>query len=247
MGLPDSSLTQIAPVLYTRDMRFHKKLLLLMLAMGASVCSMLAQDPLQAYPKNYRLILDNDLVSVIRVHYGPHEKVGVHDHSSYPTIYVYLNNSGPVHFVHDEKPPFEITRPPSVKGAFRVSPGRIERHSVQNLSDLSSDFLRVELKKIPLNSGLHEFRGKAPASLSVIYNVDEFKSPAFDIERVICPSCEVNTGGVPSLYIAFSPLKLNGHLLKDGDVLWIPDAEMTSVAAASDAPAHLLRIAMKAK
>lgn len=227
-------------------MRSYGKLLLA-LAIGASACAAPAQDPLKAYPKNYSLALDNDEVSVIRVHYGPHEKVGAHDHSKFPTIYVYLNNSGPVHFVHDEKPPFELTRPPSTKGEFRVSPGRIERHSVENLSDLSSDFLRVELKQVPLNSGLQEFRGKAPNSPAAIYDVVEFKSAAFDIERVVCSSCEVNTGGMPSLYVAFSPLKVDGRRLKDGEVLWDPGVRTASVSAASDAPAHLLRIVMKRK
>ena len=89
---------------------------------------------------------------MIRVHYGSHEKVGVHDHSAYPTVYVYLSDSPPVQFTHDEQPPFVLTRPPAKAGAFRLSPGRRERHSVENMGDTSSDFLRVELRQVPLGA-----------------------------------------------------------------------------------------------
>jgi hypothetical protein len=57
------------------------KLLVLALAVEVSACPAIAQDPIVAFPKNYSLILDNDVVSVIHVHYGPHEHIEVHDHS----------------------------------------------------------------------------------------------------------------------------------------------------------------------
>ena len=119
------------------------------------------QDPVVALPKNYSVAFENNLVSVIRVHYAPHERIAVHDHPKFPTVYVYLNGSGPVRFQHDEKPPFTIVRPPTATGAFRVSPGRLERHSVENLGNTNSDFLRVELKQVPLGHALESFRGKA--------------------------------------------------------------------------------------
>ena len=128
---------------------------LLCAACGASR----AQDSLKVFPKSYSLVFENSAVSVIRVHYGPHEKVGIHDHSDYPTVYVYLSDSPPVRFELDEKPPFALTRPPAKIGAFRVSPGRRERHSVENLGGTSSDFLRIELKQVPLGS-VQSFRGK---------------------------------------------------------------------------------------
>ena len=79
------------------------KLLLLSLAIGASAGTAIAQDPVIAFPKNYSFALDNDLVSVIRVHYGAHERIGVHDHSKFPTIYVYFSDSGSVLFEHDDQ------------------------------------------------------------------------------------------------------------------------------------------------
>ncbi len=38
------------------------------------------QEPTKAEPSHYRLSFQNDRVEVISVHYGPHEKSGLHDH-----------------------------------------------------------------------------------------------------------------------------------------------------------------------
>ena len=132
---------------------------------GLSVACVFAQDPTVAFPNNYRKVLENADVVVLRAHYGPHESVGVHDHSDHPTVYVYLNDSGPVRFVHEPENVI-LTRPPTHTGAYRVSPGRKERHSVVNLTDKPSDYLRVELKKVPLGTLKHEFRGSVPETLA---------------------------------------------------------------------------------
>jgi beta-alanine degradation protein BauB len=41
---------------------------------------MWAQDPTKAEPKHYKLAFENEWVQVVDVHYGPHEKSGMHDH-----------------------------------------------------------------------------------------------------------------------------------------------------------------------
>ncbi|HEY4010052.1 MAG TPA: hypothetical protein VGM11_07855 [Acidobacteriaceae bacterium] len=164
---------------------------LLLLSISA-VCS--AQNPVKAFPQNYKLVLEGPEFAVLRVHYGPHEKVGIHDHSAFSTIYVYLNDSGPVRFQHrEEAKPFDLVRPPTHAGAFRISPGRIERHSVENLSDLPSDYLRIELKKLPVGSIAREFRGPAPKPPLVPGTSVAYASPQLRIERIICPS----TGDCP--------------------------------------------------
>lgn len=233
------------------------KLLLLSLAIGASACAAIAQDPVVAFPKNYSLALYNDVVSVIRVHYGPHERIGVHDHSKFPTIYVYLSDSGSVRFEHDEKPPFKLTRPPTTTGALRMSPGRIERHAVENLGDKGSDFLRVELKQVPLQSGLQPFRGKAPNSPLRSSRAVEYRSPEVDIQQVICEhgtACNMDSAASPSLLIAFSPLKImendaaeQGELMRDGDIKWVRGSHAVAIVAASSAPVHLRWITLKAQ
>jgi hypothetical protein len=161
---------------------------LLVLILAAATASA-AQNPVKAFPQNYKVVLDGPEFSVLRVHYRPHEKVGLHDHSSYSTIYVYLNDSGPVRFQHSEEAkPFDIVRPPTHAGAFRVSPGRIERHSVENLSDRPSDYLRIELKQFPAGSIAREFRGPAPTPPLIPGTTVAYKSPQLRIDRIICPS-----------------------------------------------------------
>jgi hypothetical protein len=185
---------------------------------------------------------------VLRGHYGPHESVGVHDHSDHPTVYVYLNDSGPVRFVHEPENVI-LTRPPTHTGAYRVSPGRRERHSIVNLSDKPSDYLRVELKKISLGTLKHEFRGSAPGAL-VQGTIVEFDDPVLRIERVVCDAgatCALPEENSPSVLIAFSPSELvergrSKIFPQDSSTLWLRPGESAGVRATADAPAHLLRI-----
>ena len=39
-----------------------------------------AQDPAKVEPTHYKLAFENEFVQVVDVHYGPHEKSGLHDH-----------------------------------------------------------------------------------------------------------------------------------------------------------------------
>jgi quercetin dioxygenase-like cupin family protein len=40
----------------------------------------LAQDPIKVEPSHYRMAFENEHVVVTSVHYGPHEKSGLHEH-----------------------------------------------------------------------------------------------------------------------------------------------------------------------
>ena len=217
---------------------------------GSCGLGVAAQDPTVAFPNNYRKVLENADVVVLRAHYGPHETVGVHDHSDHPTVYVYLSDSGPVRFVHEPEN-LILTRPPTHTGAYRVSPGRKERHSVVNLTDKPSDYLRVELKKVPLGALKREFRGSAPRALVQGTKV-EFEDPALRIERVVCDTgatCALPAESSPSLLVEFSPSQLLERgkpkmFPEDSSVLWLRAGESASVRATSNAPAHLLRIVL---
>lgn len=223
---------------------------LLQLAVVCGSCGLVAvaQDPAVAFPNNYRVVLDNTDVTVLRAHYGPHETVGVHDHSDHPTVYVYLSDSGPVRFVHEPENVI-LTRPPTHTGAYRVSPGHKERHSVVNLTDKPSDYLRVELKQVPLGALKQEFRESAPDKLVQGTRV-EYEASALKIERVVCDAgatCALPAESSPSVLIAFSPSELveRGRAKafpEDSSMLWLRAGESTSVRSRSKAPAHLLRI-----
>ena len=213
-----------------------------------------AQDPLATLPQNYRLVFDNSAVAVIRAHYGPHEKIPVHDHTSFSTVFVYLSDSGPVRIDHAEEKPVSVTRPPTVKGSFRVAAGMAERHSIENLGDTSSDFLRVELKQISL--ALPEpFRGKAPPSPLKSQNSMEFTNPSLQIQRIICigaSPCPVNSAPAPSLIIAFTPMYIatgaseKREKLDAGAVRWLPSSQAATITPDAASPAHILRILLPA-
>jgi hypothetical protein len=140
---------------------------------------------------------------------------------------------------------------------FRVSPGRMERHAVENLGDMGSDFLRVELKQLPLGSALRPFRAKAPSSPLKNSRAVEFSSPEVDVQRVICEhgtSCNMDISVSPALFIAFSPLKIvendatdQAELMRDGDVKWVRGSHAVSILPVSSAPVHLLRITLRAQ
>ena len=228
-------------------------LMVLVAMLGSCAFQVRAQDPIATLPNNYRKALDNADVVVLRVHYGPHEKVPVHDHSDHPTIYVYLNDSGPVRFVHEPEHVI-LTRPPVHVGSYRVSPGRRERHSLVNLSDKPSDYLRVELKKVPLGTLKQEFRGSASDPLVQGTKV-EFDNPVLRIERVVCDpggSCPLPKESVPSVLVGFSPSELKEGRRKqpfpeESSTLWLPAGKSASVKALSASPAHLLRIVLPAR
>jgi quercetin dioxygenase-like cupin family protein len=216
----------------------------------------IAQQVPSALPDNYKVVLTEPFAKVIRVHYGPHEKVPVHDHPSTPTVYVYLNDSGPVRLTHFEEKPFSLVRPPTHKGAFRVSPGRIERHSVENLSDLPSDFLRVELPGFQLGEEDLEFRGKAPDDLTHDLSATEFAIPRLSIARTICVDatpCAIRASAAPSIVVAFSHAILSEARgpaqkrteLKPGDVLAVSAGNALSLSAVGNEAAHILQISVQ--
>jgi hypothetical protein len=199
-------------------------------------------------PPNYQTILTNQTFNVLRVHYDPHEKVPVHDHPATSTVYVYLNNSGPVNIIH-ENPPSTITRPPTHLGAFRISRGVLERHSIENLSDLPSDFLRVELPHLDLGN-TPDFRGPVPTDLTHNLNSTEFSSAGLSVLRVVCTTptpCTVPATPAPSVLVALSATTVlhNGQPTKIslGTVVAIAPNQSFEIAPATSAePAHILLI-----
>ena len=197
----------------------------LALALALLTTTALAQSPL---PKNYKTILDNHDLLVMRVHYGPHEFVPMHDHSAYPTLYVYLNNSGEVRIDHEPPHAFSVTRPPTHIGNFRLAPGMTERHSITNLGDEPSDFLRVEFKTLPPGDLKEVTRGEVPSPLFPGTHT-EFTDPALRIDRLVCPPtvpCQAPPNSARSLLVPLTDLKLDPpsaghHSFSPGEVAWI--------------------------
>jgi hypothetical protein len=218
---------------------------------GIVFCALLAaaplraQDPLSTLPGNYRVVLENETVRVIHVIYQPHEKLPVHDHSKTPTVYAYLSDSGPVEFRHHEEHSFALTRKPVKAGTFRVSPGRVEIHEVENLGAIPSEFLRIELRQIPLGLQGIAFRGVKPFSLAANSVSEEFRCPAFHIQRIVAAGdhpVAVADIDKPSLIVALAESNCSGDVLHKGDARWLPSHSRLEVSRHGSAPAHLLRI-----
>jgi hypothetical protein len=161
----------------------------------------------------------------MRGHYAPHEFVPLHDHSAYPTIYVYLNDSGEVRIDHEPPNTLSVTRPPTHTGAFRIAPGMTERHSITNLSDLPSDFLRVELKSIPPHEIKEVSRGPEPSSPLTPGLTVAYKSPSFRIDRILCAPpapCTLTHDAAPSLIVLISLQSASASTPPVDPASWFP-------------------------
>jgi len=204
----------------------------------------------QSLPPNYKTTFENPDIIVMHVHYAPHEFVPMHDHSAYPTVYVYLNDSGVVDLKHEGADGFTAHRPPTHTGAFRISPGMAERHSVTNQGDVPSDFLRIELKRIPSDDLKEVFRSEAPAQPSTPGTKAEFQDAALKIERTQCPAtapCTIPASSQRSLLVSIGTTKVqtpgNEHTLASGDTIWLPANENGSVQLS--AGAQCLRVILQ--
>jgi hypothetical protein len=227
------------------------------LAVGVCLYSIfcVAQQKADDLPDSYKTVLTANFAKVVRVHYGPHEKVPVHNHPEAPTVFVYLNDSGPVQITHYDEKVTSIVRPPTHKGAYRVSAGKMERHSVENLSALPSDFLRVELPGFHVEDPNLEFRGKAPEDLLHDSSAVEFAMPGLAITRVVCVDatpCEVRRPA-HAIVVAFSDVVLSEKggagekrtALKLGDVMVVEGTGVLSLSGGGREGAHILVISVE--
>lgn len=207
-----------------------------------------AQASSNPLPANYKTTFENRDVLVMHVRYGPHEFVPTHDHPPYPTIFVYLTNSGEVDMNHEGPNGFTAHRQPTEAGAFRIAPGMVERHSVTSLSDTDSAFLRVELKRVPPAMVNRVFREETPLHLVPGTRI-EFQDKALRIERILCApdkKCPLSPQNEPSLLIAMSATRIRiadgERNLKAGDVIWLATKE--SAPLILNAGAHCLRVSL---
>lgn len=232
---------------------------------AASLCLLasqaIAQDPLKALPEAYKLQFENEWVKVTRVHYGPREKLPAHQHTQTASAYVYLSDGGPVVFKHIGLAYGAVTRPATKAGTFRLYRGLQEIHEVENLSDLPSDFLRVEFKTEPINDKTlyGRFNREAyPAGEN--FQKVQFENDQVRITRLVgAPgkSLEVSTGPTePALLVALVPstLKTAGGKGKPaawkldiGQTKWVAAGEPQSLENTGGAPAELLRFDFKTK
>jgi len=113
-----------------------------LLCAGALVCLVAsaawAQDPTKVEPKHYRLDFENDKVQVVSVHYGPHEKSGLHEH---PGGVVVVLSEAHLRFTDENGKTREVY---SKAGEARWYPPF--KHKVENLGDTPYDAVYVGIK-----------------------------------------------------------------------------------------------------
>jgi hypothetical protein len=195
-----------------------------------------AQDPLKILPDSYRLDFENEWVRVVHVRYEAHATLPAHDHPKVPTAYVYLSDSGPVLFKHIGLSYGVIGRPATVMGAVRLARAVQEVHEVENPGDSASEFLRVELKRMPLDTAL---RGRFyPESHPAGENVSKLQFESDDlrmVRRACAPEipCDLSAGAEPALLIALKGAEL-------GRSQWLGPREKRIVRNREPFPAEFL-------
>jgi quercetin dioxygenase-like cupin family protein len=114
------------------------KLLWAVLCACLAIPSALAQDPTKVEPKHYQLAFENEYVQVVNVHYGPHEKSGLHDH---PGGVVVVLTSGHLKFTDENGKTHEVFAKP---GECRWFPPF--KHRVENLEDTDYNARYIGIK-----------------------------------------------------------------------------------------------------
>jgi hypothetical protein len=213
-----------------------------------------AQD---ARPRAYEPEFENARVRVTRVRYAPREKIASHDHPANPTVYVYLRDSGPVRFIHTGEEQFTLTRPAVRAGGFRLSKGAKETHAVESLTDLPTEYLRVEFKGLTVDRQI--FRGRFPpeprAARTRLAQKVRFEDKQVRITRVTCAARKtcagLSAGEAASLLVALTPAQLKSEgagtelTLALGQTMWSEAGSAPPFANASGRPAEFLRIDLK--
>ena len=145
-------------------------LLALALISGSALAAVYATDA--------SIEMENPWVRVVRVSYTPHQKTAIHDHPPTPTIYVYVTDGGRLKIGHEKE---LVTRPPVKAGGIRYQKGVAERHEVEEIDGVASEYLRIELKVKPLDLPEDDVR-RQPTDRT------PYEGRMLRILRVTCPA-----------------------------------------------------------
>jgi quercetin dioxygenase-like cupin family protein len=108
----------------------------------------LGQDPTKTEPTHYKLAFENEFVQVVNVHYGPHEKSGMHAH---PGGVVVILSAGHLKFTDENGKTQEVL---AKQGESRWFPPF--KHKVENLGDTSYSavYIGIKSKKLAAEAAL---------------------------------------------------------------------------------------------
>jgi quercetin dioxygenase-like cupin family protein len=97
-----------------------------------------AQDPTKVEPTHYSLAFENEYVQVVNVHYGPHEKSGLHAHMGGVVVVL---TAGHLRFTDENGKTKEVFAKP---GESRWYPPF--KHKVENLGDTTYNAVYIGIK-----------------------------------------------------------------------------------------------------
>ncbi len=109
-----------------------------------AVASGKAQDPAKVDPKHCKVEFENDQVRVLRWNTGPHEKVPMHEHPAYVSVFL---TDGPARYTLADGTTREVH---AKAGQTSWSAG--EKHAAENLGDKPTELIQIELKAKPAAS-----------------------------------------------------------------------------------------------
>jgi hypothetical protein len=198
-----------------------------------------SQDPTKALPKSYTLEFENDRVRIVRVHYDANAKLPEHEHPGGVTVYLYFNASSGVLFQHDDGVP--ITRPAVLPGAIRIGSGPGEHHTVTNLADAPTDFLRILLKNTDV-----VVRGRPLSRMAP--GVMEYDNVMLHISRInVQPGTKtrVEARNNPMLRIAWVPGKSEWKLAAKDGYRFLDKGTTEEFEVTGDVPMQLVTIELR--
>ena len=173
-----------------------------------------------------KLEFENEWVRISRVTYPPFGKSKTHPHPATPTVYVYTTDGGPIRFLHDEG--YSIDRPAVKAGGIRFNRGMAERHEVESLSGIASEYLRVELKTDPLELPPNDIRIPPAENRG-------FENAQLKIEKLTCgPQEKCSTTDLPSVVVN----------LNNRNATWVANGSPV-LENSTDQPWKLVRIVLK--
>ena len=108
-------------------------------ALLISLCSVaFAQDPTKVEPTHYKLAFENEYVQVVNVHYGPHEKSGLHAHMGGVVVVL---TTGHLRFTDENGTIKEVFAKPGDPRWFPPF-----KHKVENLGDTAYNAVYIGIK-----------------------------------------------------------------------------------------------------
>jgi quercetin dioxygenase-like cupin family protein len=127
--------------------------------LGLCFCTVaLAQDPTKVEPTHYSLAFENEYVQVVNVHYGPHEKSGLHAHIGGVVVVL---TAGHLRFTDENGKTKEVFAKP---GESRWYPPF--KHKVENLGDTTYNAVYIGIKSKHLANEISQKAGSSEMGMN---------------------------------------------------------------------------------